>query len=379
VTRLRIGIDCRYLRIGRHDGISRFTAAIVEHLPRRHDYVLLVSDDRQREWLPEDLPVERISAPTSALEPAVARQVNRLGLDAVFSPMQTMGATGRRYALVLTLHDLIYYRNRTPPRDLAWPIRLGWRAFHLAWFPQRALLNGADGVVTVSETTRALIEEHHLTKRPVTVAYNASTPVEPRDPDGDRDRTLVYMGSFMPYKNVETLAAAIPLLRDGTATPGRGDWTLHCMSRVSDADRERLTRLAPAGGIVFHDGASDEEYQAVLRRATALVTASHDEGFGIPLVEAMGLGTPVVVSDIPIFREIGGDVAEYFDPSSPAAVAAAVHRLEARWASASRASVPAARRFDWADSAARVIEAVEAAVRSRGTRGSGSPFRRRRG
>ncbi|KQO64809.1 glycosyltransferase family 4 protein [Curtobacterium sp. Leaf261] len=359
--RLRIGIDCRYLRIERHDGISRFTASIVEHLPRRHDYVLLVSDDRQRVWLPDDLPVERISAPTSALEPFVARQVNRLDLDAVFSPMQTMGARGRHYALVLTLHDLIYYRNRTPPRDLAWPIRLGWRAFHLAWFPQRALLNGADGVVTVSETTRALIAEHHLTRRPVTVAYNASTPVEPRDPDGGRDRTLVYMGSFMPYKNVETLVRAIPLLRDGTGA----DWTLHCMSRVSEADRARLTALAPVGAVVFHDGASDEEYQAVLRRATALVTASHDEGFGIPLVEAMGVGTPVAVSDIPIFREIGGDVAEYFDPSSPAAVAAAVHRLEARWPSASRASVPEARRFDWADSAERVLEAVEAAVAAR--------------
>ncbi|MFZ7088729.1 glycosyltransferase family 4 protein [Curtobacterium sp. RRHDQ10] len=361
MTRLRIGIDCRYLRIGRHDGISRFTASIVEHLPRRHDYVLLVSDDRQRGWLPDDLPVVRISAPTSAREPFVAHQVNRLALDAVFSPMQTMGARGRDYALVLTLHDLIYYRNRTPPRDLAWPIRLGWRAFHLTWFPQRMLLNGADGVVTVSETTARLIREHRLTRRPVTVAPNAADPRAPRDPDGPRSRTLVYMGSFMPYKNVETLAAAIPLLRG----PGEEDWTLHCMSRVSDADRTRLSALAPTGGIVFHDGASDEEYLSVLRSAAALVTASHDEGFGIPLVEAMGVGTPVAVSDIPIFREIGGAAAEYFEPSSPAAVAAAVRRLEARWPSASRASVPEARRFDWQTSAERVAEAVERAVAAR--------------
>jgi hypothetical protein len=51
VTRLRIGIDCRYVRIGRHDGISRFTAGVVAHLPDRHDYVLLVSDERQLESL----------------------------------------------------------------------------------------------------------------------------------------------------------------------------------------------------------------------------------------------------------------------------------------------------------------------------------------
>jgi len=357
VRRLRIGIDCRYVRIGRHDGISRFTAGIVAHLPDRHDHVLLVHDERQLASLPDGIPWERIPAPTDAGEPFVARTVNRSGFDAVFSPMQTMGSRGRRYALVLTLHDLIYYRNRTPPREFSWPIRLGWRLFHLTWTPQRFLLDGADGVVTVSETTAGRIERHRLTKRPVTVAYNAADPAQPRDPALGRQHTLVYMGSYMPYKNVETLAAALPLLG--------ADWTLHCMSRVSDADRRRLERLAPAGALVFHDGATDDEYLATLRSATALVTASRDEGFGIPLVEAMGVGTPVVVSDIPIFREIGGDAAEYFDPSSPSAVAAAVRRLEGRWDEASEASLGRAARFRWQDSAEQVTRAVERAVADR--------------
>jgi len=360
VSRLRIGIDCRYVRIGRHDGISRFTAGVVANLPDRHDYVLLVNDERQLESLPEGLSWELLPAPTDAGEPLVARKVNRLGLDAVFSPMQTMGSRGRDYALVLTLHDLIYYRNRTPPREFSWPIRLGWRAFHLSWAPQRFLLNGADGVVTVSETTAGLIEAHRLTKRPVTVAYNAADPAAPRPAGGAREKTLVYMGSFMPYKNVETLAAALPLLG--------ADWMLHCMSRVSDTDRARLERLAPDGGIVFHDGASDDEYLSVLRSATALATASYDEGFGIPLVEAMGVGTPVVVSDVPIFREIGGDAAEYFDPASPSAVAAAVRRLEARWDAASQASLAQAARFRWDESAEQVVRAVERAVADRAAR-----------
>ncbi|WP_066519072.1 glycosyltransferase family 4 protein [Curtobacterium ammoniigenes] len=356
MTRLRIGIDCRYVRVGRHDGISRFTAGIAAHLPDRHDYHLLISHERQLESLPA-LPWSRIPAPTDPGEPFVARRVNRLGLDAVFSPMQTMGSWGRRYALVLTLHDLIYYRNRTPPPEFALPIRLGWRAFHLAWWPQRMLLNGADGVVTVSDTTAALIDEHRLTTRPVTVAPNAVDPLPLRDPTLPRRRSLVYMGSFMPYKNVDVLAAAMPLLG--------ADWTLHCMSRVSDAVRERLVQRAGSTAIVFHDGASDEEYFDTLRSATALVTASLDEGFGIPLVEAMRVGTPVVVSDIPIFREIGGDAATYFDPHAPASFAAAVRDLEARWADAASASVAQADRFDWADSAERVAAAVERAVEDR--------------
>ena len=69
---------------------------------------------------------------------------------------------------------------------------------------------------------------------------------------------------------------------------------------------------------MFHDGADDATYRDVLRGATALVTASRDEGFGLPLVEAMGVGTPLVVSDIPVFREVGGDAAAYVDPDDVA-------------------------------------------------------------
>ena len=339
---MKIVVDCRYVRVGRHDGISRFSAGVVSALAERHEVTMLVSDPRQLHALP-DAPHLLVSAPTSVLEPLVARQVNTLRPDVVWSPMQTMGSAGRRYPLVLTLHDLIYYTNRTPPPEFAWPIKLLWRLYHLAWWPQRVLLNRADAVVTVSRTTRDEMRRHRLTRRPVTVVYNAADPVDPVEPrTAPVSRDLVYMGSFMPYKNVAALARALPLL-DG--------YRLHLMSRVSGAERTSLTALAPAGSLVFHDGASDDEYRETLLGATAVVTASRAEGFGIPLVEGMALGTPAVVSDIPIFREIGGDAALYFDPSSPTSIAAAVRRLEGEWEARSAASVEQAARFSWRDSA----------------------------
>lgn len=339
---MKIVVDCRYVRVGRHDGISRFSAGVVSALAERHEVTMLVSDPRQLHALP-DAPHLLVSAPTSVLEPLVARQVNALRPDVVWSPMQTMGSAGRRYPLVLTLHDLIYYTNRTPPPEFAWPIKLLWRLYHLAWWPQRVLLNRADAVVTVSRTTRDEMRRHRLTRRPVTVVYNAADPVDPVEPrTAPVSRDLVYMGSFMPYKNVAALARALPLL-DG--------YRLHLMSRVSGAERASLTALAPAGSLVFHDGASDDEYRETLLGATAVVTASRAEGFGIPLVEGMALGTPAVVSDIPIFREIGGDAALYFDPSSPTSIAAAVRRLEGEWEARSAASVEQAARFSWRDSA----------------------------
>ncbi|WP_345377178.1 glycosyltransferase family 4 protein [Frondihabitans cladoniiphilus] len=352
---LSIVVDCRYVRVGRHDGISRFTAGVVTALAKRHDVTMLVNDVRQLDKLP-DAPHRLVSAPTSALEPLVALQVNRLKPDVVWSPMQTMGTLGRRYRLVLTLHDLIYYTNRTPPPEFAPPIRLLWRLYHLAWWPQRMLLNRADAIVTVSGTTAAEIAEHRLTSKPVTVVYNAAdtaagdAPAIPRTEPATRD--LVYMGSFMPYKNVTALARALPML-DG--------YRLHLLSRVSPRERLALAQVAPEGALVFHDGASDEEYRSVLLGATAVVTASRAEGFGIPLVEGMTLGTPAVVSDIPIFREIGGDAAVYFDPESPASIAAAVRRLEepGEWAARSAASVEQAARFSWETSADTLLELLE--------------------
>ncbi|MGN7798773.1 glycosyltransferase family 4 protein [Leifsonia sp. 22587] len=348
---MRILFDCRYTRIGRHDGISRYTAELVGTLAKLHPVTMLINDHRQLEMLP-DLPWELIPSPTSAGEPWVARSVNKLNPDIVFTPMQTMGGFGRRYKLVLTVHDLIYYRHPTPPRDLPAFVRGLWRLYHLAWWPQRMLLNRSDAVVTVSETTKALIAEHHLTKRPVSVISNAAQM--PELAPGRRERTapetksLVYMGSFMPYKNVDTLVRAAALLPD---------YTLHLMSRVTDAERARLTELAPGASLVFHNGASDEEYAETLAAATAFASASHDEGFGIPLLEAMTVGTPVLASDIPIFREIGGDAALYFEPDSAEQVAANVRRLEQgdEWAARSAAGRAQAARYTWDESARRLL------------------------
>lgn len=359
---MKLVVDCRYTRIGQHDGISRFTAGIVAELAKLHPVTMLISDHRQLDMLPA-LPWQLVSSPTSALEPFVALQVRKLRPDIVFSPMQTMGSFGRDYRLLLTLHDLIYYENRTPPRDLAWPIRLLWRLYHLAWWPQRLLLNRADQVVTVSETTAGLIREHRLTSRPVTVVPNAAdelgVPQLPRAQPARR--RLVYMGSFMPYKGVDTLVRAAGKLPDHE---------LHLMSRISDDERRRLTRLAPEARLVFHNGASDAEYAELLAGATALVTASRAEGFGIPLVEAMRLGTPVVVSDIPIFREIGGDAALFFQPGDPDDLVRALGDLESDgvWQEHSARAVEQAARYTWASSAGRLFELMQRTVGAQGGR-----------
>jgi glycosyltransferase involved in cell wall biosynthesis len=102
------------------------------------------------------------------------------------------------------------------------------------------------------------------------------------------------------------------------------------------------------------------EYATALSGAFALVSASKDEGFGIPLVEAMKHGLPLVLSDIPIFREIAQDAALFFDATSPENFSKQVRELEepGKWTDASSKSKARGSNFDWNQSATRLLEVL---------------------
>lgn len=330
---LKIFVDARWTRTDNHDGISRYGASLIEQLHRLHPVTMLICDDRQLALLPPGVPYVRINSPLSPRELWLSATLHRLGADVVFSPLQVIGGFRRRYKLVLTLHDLIYYRHPQPPSFLPLPVRIIWRLYHKAYWPQRMLLNRADAVVTVSETTKKLIAENRLTRRPVTVVPNApftnpeTAPGEPAavpapTNSGPEKGELVYMGSFMPYKNVETLIAGMAELPD---------YRLNLLSPIAPKRAAELSALVPSGAdVVFWRGISDADYHSLLARASALVTASKDEGFGLPVIEAMNAGTPVVCSDLAIFREVTGGHAVLFAPDSPGDFVAAVRSLDDR-------------------------------------------------
>ncbi|NUT72042.1 glycosyltransferase family 1 protein [Pseudarthrobacter sp. C4D7] len=353
---MKIVIDARFTRTDHHDGISRYGASLIAATAKIADVSMLVSDVRQLALLP-DVPYTIINSPLSPLELFVARKVNALGADVVVCPMQTMGTWGRKYGLILTLHDLIYYEHPAPPGFLPAPVRLLWRLYHKAFWPQRLLLDRADTVATISRTTEALMAKYRLTRRPVRIIANAPQPAqEPRDPAAGTDKTIIYMGSFMPYKNVETMVAGMARL------PG---YTLHLLSRITPERRAEIEAVVPAGAsVMFHNGVTDAEYDGLLHRATALVSLSRAEGYGLPLVEAMAVGTPVVASDIPIFREVGADAALYVDPESPTQFADAVRQLQdnAHWKDMSRRSMARAAEFSWDESARQLVDAAHEVV-----------------
>lgn len=319
---INIYFDARWTRTDYHDGISRFGSNLVGALAELAPVTMLVHDERQLRLLP-NIPHILVNHPLAAREMFLPRLLNNLGADVVYSPMQVMGTFGRKYRLIFTLHDTIYYRFPEAPLNLPAAQRAAWWLFHQAHWPGRLVLNQADAIATVSHTSRREILERRLTSRPVEVVYNAPPAFAPLHKVDHIERELVFMGTLMPYKNAELLIRALPLLPE---------YRLHLAGRAPEDRRAALRALADQQGVCdrveFWNGASDTEYAELLSRATASVSASKAEGFGLPLIEAMASGVPFIATDMPIFREVGGDAVLYFDPDSPADFAARVREVE---------------------------------------------------
>ncbi|HEX4662174.1 MAG TPA: glycosyltransferase family 1 protein [Candidatus Saccharimonadales bacterium] len=350
---MKIFFDARWTRTDHLDGISRYSCELLAAFARMQPVTMIICDERQLKLLPRGIPYVVLHSPFSVKELRVATVLNRLGADIVVSPMQVIGGGRRHYKLILTVHDLIYYRHRTPPQFLPLPVRIVWRTFHAAYWPQRWLLNRADFILTVSDTTKQQIEKHHLTTKPVAIVPNAPTKVSSQRTPPLPKKDLIYVGSFLPYKNVETLVRSMAKL------PG---YKLHLVSKITPTRQAQLVNIAThPRQLIFHHGLSDSAYHALLRTATALVTASKDEGFGLPIVEAMAQGVPVICSDIPIFHEVAVKAGLFFDPTSTDSFTAAVHQLESPKTRSKQITLAKkqAKSYSWQKSAATLSQLIK--------------------
>jgi glycosyltransferase involved in cell wall biosynthesis len=133
---------------------------------------------------------------------------------------------------------------------------------------------------------------------------------------------LLFVGNRYGYKNLGGLLAALRLLLP--EFPGLKA-VIVGVQKGTRGDTERLmTILSLEGRIVEFPRATDDELKALYARAKVFVFPSFMEGFGLPPLEALAFGVPVVCSDIPVIREVCGDVVRYADPSDPASIACQV-------------------------------------------------------
>ncbi|MDN5275902.1 MAG: mannosyltransferase [Candidatus Saccharibacteria bacterium] len=354
---MKLFFDARYIRTDFHDGISRFSMELGNAIASLTDVTFIISDPAQLMKLPKNANHLLVHAPDSAKEPFTAYILNRYKPDVVYSPMQTIGSLGRKFKLIVTVHDLIYYRHRTPPQQYSTLLKVGWRLYHATYAIERQVLKGVDVVATVSHTAKQDILKARLTKKPIVVVPNAPEALShylkrPVSLKGS-PRNIVYMGSFMPYKNVETLVRAMDSLPEHR---------LHLLSRIKEGRKDELLKLTQRPeNITFHNGVSDKQYAQLLADKAVLASASLDEGYGLPVAEALALGIPVVVSDIPIFHEVAGKGGLFFDPKSPAEFADMVKKLDdkALRTSLNKNGTRHISQYDWRKSAQTLLETIE--------------------
>ena len=346
--------DARFIRTDFHDGISRYSLSLLQALVKIQPVTAIICDRKQVDILPKEIDFVMVNKPSSVRELFIGRTLNHYEPDVVFSPMQTMGGGGRKYHLILTIHDLIYYQFKTPPSFLSLPLKLLWRLYHQTFFFERRILSQADIIATVSKTTKKLIKHYKLTRRPVRVIYNAPMPAKSSSPHKPVKLTknIIWMGTFMPYKNVETLVSALYFLPE---------YQLHCLSPIKEKRKQELLALAPPNQVVFHNGVSDKQYTDLLANAHALASASKIEGFGLPIVEAMQQGTPVICSDISIFHEVAGKSALFFPPENQTEFAKQVVRLENEKIRSVlvKRGLEQAKKFNWENSAKELLRAIK--------------------
>lgn len=267
----------------------------------------------------------------------------------------------RRAAQVVTIHDLFFL---TAPQLTRAEIQRDYPALA----PAHA--RRADAIVTNSHYTASLIETTLGVPR---TRVHVCSPGPPewqalgRAPNVPPDGYVLFLGTLEARKNVGVLLDAYarlierdtctpPLLLAGRATPDAGPWL------------ERLSR-PPLAGRVRHLGyvpAADRE--RTYAGARLLVMPSRDEGFGIPVLEAMSAGIPVVASNRGALPEVLGDAGLLVEPDDPRGLAEALHRMltdEAFATGCAARGLARAREFSWTRAAAVLHEAYDAALANR--------------
>ena len=261
---------------------------------------------------------------------------------------------------VITVHDVTFFRRQTFGAVTTWGMRqvVGRAARH------------ADGLITASRVARdEICDELGLDPLAFTIvphgADHASTPAPAPEADVrkrydlDGRRVVLCVATKRPHKNQEVLVRALPQLPDEVALvlaghPEPYDAQLRALAHeLGVTDRVRFADYVPA-----------PDLEALWRIAGCGAFPTLAEGFGIPVVEAMARGVGVAVSDIPVLREVGGDVPRYFDPHDPTSAAQAIRATLDDPQAGARGPARAAR-FTWAAAARDTWSAYQKACASR--------------
>ncbi|MFL6245134.1 MAG: glycosyltransferase family 4 protein [Thermoanaerobaculia bacterium] len=331
---MRVGIDARKIA---DFGIGTYIRGLLRGLVSLH------SGDEYVAFAPTDAPIPDgvehvvIDAPHYSVRELliVGRAADRARLDVFHAPHYVVPFT--RVPLVVTIHDLIHLHQ--PMRNPLAPM--------YARMMIRYAIKHARRVLTVTNAVKVQLEQE-LGAQDVTVTPNGVDQF-PGTPRNAEEPFFLYVGNDKPHKNVDALVAAFASVPDARLILAGGSF-----------ERFRGRERIDVRGFV-----SDDELSSLYRSALALVMPSHEEGFGLPALEATAHGTAVITSRDAALMEVTGDAALHVDARDTTMLADAMLRVardgELR-AQLGAKGIARARLFTWKRCAEITREAYLAAL-----------------
>lgn len=350
-------------------GVDRVALELIAALARRSDVGRLTVVHppvpvRQTAWLSQLEPEERAKVELRPIGRGNGHRWEQAYLTTVEPdrPLLSLcgtGPVGRRHQAVF-LHDAQVW---DVPESYSLPFRLAYRGL----LP--ALARRARFLFTVSHFARTRLELHGVAPAgKATVVPNGADHMASvaTDPDALKRHGLraggyfLAIGSLAPHKNLDRLIGAANARRPGApplVVAGATDNRVFAESGLTG-------RTQPSdGGVRVLGRVGDGELKALYEGAMALAFPSMTEGFGLPPVEAMSVGCPVIATTAGAVPEVCGDAAHYADPTSPDQWTRALERLAADPAlrqDLQRRGLARAARYRWSTAAESLVEHVAA-------------------
>jgi glycosyltransferase involved in cell wall biosynthesis len=360
---VRIAIDARKLR---DYGIGTYVRNLLRHLARidrATEYVLFTqpADIELGSELGENFRtvVERAGAYSVKEQLTIPMDLRREGIDLFHAPHYVLPPLTPCKSVV-TIHDCIHLRfPQYLPNRFAYAYARSslWVATHRA-----------SRVLTVSEASkRDILRYFHVPEAKIDVIYNAiddrlGEPLCDEEIAQVRERYqltdpfVLYAGNIKPHKNLERLIEAFHMFRRGGFEQVKlliiGDEISQYATLRRAVHRHKLHKHVRFFGFV-----PDKTLAALYRLASVFVFPSLYEGFGLPPLEAMASGTPVITSNVSSLPEVVGDAALLIDPYDSAEIANAIRRVLTEPALAAdlrQRGLARVKDFSWERSVARV-------------------------
>jgi len=372
---MKIGIDGRELIKDGMTGIGRYLRNFLEFaLKERPDHTFIVYGNQNTwvDFVSPNLKVKIIPERFTIFWDHIilSRYIYRDKVDVFFSPFDKAPIFSP-VPFIITIHDLLFYviseRNYLT-RDF----------YNTAYtLLRKTIAKRASLVITVSQYSKNdIVKRWEILEDKVKVIPNGISeqfkPIESLELiDGVKKRYgikgnyLLYVGNFKPHKNVTCLIDAFAKLPQDLKN-------LYQLVLCGKKDKYRILlereigNLRLSGKVVFIDMIAEEDLPALYSGATIFVFPSLYEGFGLPPLEAMACGTPVVCSNATSLPEVVGDSGVLVDPERPEALANAIESLlsdRSLLESLSLKGLKRAKEFSLEHTAKKLLETIEGIVK----------------